>query len=378
MPPRRLRALPLVLPAPRGRADRAGQRVPPAAPRSARPAVDPGRRGVPAHRRRPVQEGRDLELRRHRARRPGVRRARRPRLAATSCSASTATPSRSTPTSPATPTSPSAARCCSASGSRRTSTRPYRALSIQDFWRRWHMTLSRWLRDYLYIPLGGSRGGVRRTYRNLFLTMLLGGLWHGAAWTFVVWGAIHGGYLVVERCGEGALAAARGPTPRPVAGAVTRPLQWFLTFHVVCLGWVFFRADSVGTAFDMIGGILASAEPNGSSRRAARRHRRRCRSPASSCPTARRAVQDGASRASRPALQVAGLVGRPHRHRRPRPRRRRPVHLLPVLTCPARPDLDTPTERTTASRYRRRSSRGRPAAAEPPGTSRRADPAVCW
>src|SRR5437879_5529950 len=76
---------------------------------------------------------------------------------------------------------------------------PYSATSLQDFWRRWHMTLWRWLRDYVYVPLGGSRGGRRRTYRNLMLTMLLGGLWHGAGWTFVAWGALHGGGLVYER-----------------------------------------------------------------------------------------------------------------------------------------------------------------------------------
>ncbi len=76
---------------------------------------------------------------------------------------------------------------------------PYTAVSIRDFWRRWHMTLSRWLRDYLYIPLGGSRGGRSSTYRNLMLTMLLGGLWHGAAWSFVLWGGLHGGWLAYER-----------------------------------------------------------------------------------------------------------------------------------------------------------------------------------
>src|SRR6185295_7345120 len=73
------------------------------------------------------------------------------------------------------------------------------AVSLQDFWRRWHMTLSRWLRDYLYIPLGGNRGGLLATYRNLMLTMLLGGLWHGASWNFVVWGGYHGALLSVER-----------------------------------------------------------------------------------------------------------------------------------------------------------------------------------
>jgi D-alanyl-lipoteichoic acid acyltransferase DltB (MBOAT superfamily) len=110
---------------------------------------------------------------------------------------------------------------------------PYTAVSLQDFWRRWHMTLSRWLRDYLYISLGGNRKGRLLTYRNLLLTMLLGGLWHGAAWTFVVWGGIHGVGLAVER--------ALGFRPTSTAA------RWFgrvLTFHVVCLGWVFFRADS--------------------------------------------------------------------------------------------------------------------------------------
>ena len=91
--------------------------------------------------------------------------------------------------------------------------RPYLALSLRDFWRRWHMTLSRWLRDYLYIPLGGSRGGRLKTYRNLMITMLLGGLWHGASWTFVFWGGIHGGALSAERWGARALRAASGCRP---------------------------------------------------------------------------------------------------------------------------------------------------------------------
>ena len=86
---------------------------------------------------------------------------------------------------------------------------PYAAVSLQDFWRRWHMTLSRWLRDYLYIPLGGSRKGRLATYRNLMITMLLGGLWHGAAWTFVIWGGIHGVGLCVERCAIGVAARRR-------------------------------------------------------------------------------------------------------------------------------------------------------------------------
>ncbi len=118
---------------------------------------------------------------------------------------------------------------------------PYTAVTLQDFWRRWHMTLSRWLRDYLYIPLGGNRKGRILTYRNLLLTMVLGGLWHGAAWTFVAWGGIHGIGLAVER-----LLGWR-PTGRAA--------QWIgrlITFHVVCLGWVFFRADSFTLAGQML------------------------------------------------------------------------------------------------------------------------------
>lgn len=107
---------------------------------------------------------------------------------------------------------------------------PYKACDIQDFWRRWHMTLGRWLRDYLYIPLGGNRRGAARTLLNLFLTFLLAGLWHGAAWTFVLWGAMHGAALVVHRVWK-----ARG-------GALPRPLGWLLTFLFVNLAWVVFRA----------------------------------------------------------------------------------------------------------------------------------------
>ena len=123
--------------------------------------------------------------------------------------------------------------------------RPYMALSLQDFWRRWHMTLSRWLRDYLYIPLGGNRGGRRRTYRNVMLTMLLGGLWHGAAWTFVLWGGIHGAALSVERWARERFGGFRLP-----AWAA-----WLVTFHVVCVAWVFFRAPDLGTAFDVVAGL---------------------------------------------------------------------------------------------------------------------------
>ena len=101
--------------------------------------------------------------------------------------------------------------------------RPYTATSLRQFWRRWHMTLSRWLRDYLYIPLGGNRDGPAATYRNLMVTMLIGGLWHGAAWTFVIWGAIHGTALSIERALRTRFSSERLP---PFAG-------WFVTFNVV-------------------------------------------------------------------------------------------------------------------------------------------------
>ena len=129
---------------------------------------------------------------------------------------------------------------------------PYAALSIQDFWRRWHMTLSRWLRDYLYIPLGGSRDGRGNTYRNLMITMILGGLWHGAAWTFVLWGAFHGGLLAFERWrGE------TSPVPaQTLATPAGRAASRIITFHLVCLGWVMFRADSMSRVGEILGRFL--------------------------------------------------------------------------------------------------------------------------
>jgi alginate O-acetyltransferase complex protein AlgI len=137
---------------------------------------------------------------------------------------------------------------------------PYRALSFQDFWRRWHMTLSRWLRDYLYIPLGGSRGTTERTYLNLFLTMVIGGFWHGANWTFVVWGAIHGGALVIERVVKARWAQDHEPRP---ASPVTKVLQWTVTFSVVCLAWVFFRAQSVGEAWAVLWQLVVGTDEPG-------------------------------------------------------------------------------------------------------------------
>jgi D-alanyl-lipoteichoic acid acyltransferase DltB (MBOAT superfamily) len=132
--------------------------------------------------------------------------------------------------------------------------RPYTARSLQDFWRRWHMTLSRWLRDYLYIPLGGNRRGEVRTSVNIMLTMLIGGLWHGAGWTFIVWGALLGvGQVVGHRRRAARVAAGLSPMDDG-PGAIRR--QRFLTFQYVCLGWVFFRSDSIDTALTMLGRLV--------------------------------------------------------------------------------------------------------------------------
>lgn len=122
---------------------------------------------------------------------------------------------------------------------------PYKSLSIQDFWRRWHMTLSSWLRDYLYIQLGGNRVSPTRTYVNLFLTMLLGGLWHGAAWTFVVWGAMHGIALGINRL----WSKLNIPMPSVIA--------WTMTFVFVVFAWVFFRATSFADAFSISSAMLS-------------------------------------------------------------------------------------------------------------------------
>jgi alginate O-acetyltransferase complex protein AlgI len=132
---------------------------------------------------------------------------------------------------------------------------PYRSASITEFWRRWHISLSSWLRDYLYVPLGGSRRGRRRTYVNLLLVMLLGGLWHGAAWTFVCWGGLHGAMLALER--------RRGKTA--VYNRLPRPLRVGATFVTVSVGWVFFRAADLPDALrylqTMVG--LRAVEPAG-------------------------------------------------------------------------------------------------------------------
>jgi D-alanyl-lipoteichoic acid acyltransferase DltB (MBOAT superfamily) len=157
---------------------------------------------------------------------------------------------------------------------------PYAAIGFSDFWRRWHITLSTWLRDYLYIPLGGNRHGEAKTYMNLMITMLLGGLWHGASWTFVIWGGLHGTYLAVERMfrrkgvtnREGppeGLTSSISEETQPVVTAtasfapafvkrksVNNFLAALLTFFLVNVTWVFFRAQDFGTAWRMLAAMF--------------------------------------------------------------------------------------------------------------------------
>jgi D-alanyl-lipoteichoic acid acyltransferase DltB (MBOAT superfamily) len=125
---------------------------------------------------------------------------------------------------------------------------PYRATGFRDFWRRWHMTLSRFLRDFLYIPLGGNRAGRLLTYRNLTITMVLGGLWHGAAWPFVLWGAFHGTGLVLEHALGGRL---KTPTW----------LRWLVTFHLIVLGWVLFRSQGLDLAGTFLSRLASPGAP---------------------------------------------------------------------------------------------------------------------
>ncbi|MCS3926238.1 D-alanyl-lipoteichoic acid acyltransferase DltB (MBOAT superfamily) [Bradyrhizobium elkanii] len=130
---------------------------------------------------------------------------------------------------------------------------PYKSVSIVEFWRRWHMTLSRFLRDYLYIPLGGNRRGKSRHYLNLFLTMVIGGFWHGAAWTYIIWGAWHGALLLINH----------GVRERfSVSDALpSRVVTWALTFAATIIGWVFFRATTVGGAVAMLKAMFIDGAP---------------------------------------------------------------------------------------------------------------------
>ncbi len=126
---------------------------------------------------------------------------------------------------------------------------PYKSLSITDFWRRWHISLSTWLKDYLYIPLGGNRKGNARTYINLSLVMLLGGLWHGASWNFLIWGGIHGGYLAFER------SMGR----ESIYHRLPKLVQTVITFFIVVIAWVFFRADTLPDAWRYLCGMFGCA-----------------------------------------------------------------------------------------------------------------------
>src|SRR3984893_14272102 len=127
---------------------------------------------------------------------------------------------------------------------------PYRAQRLREFWQRWHISLSTWLRDYLYKPLGGNRDGRLKTYRNLLLTMLLGGLWHGAAWKFIAWGMLHGGGLAVERMLEPWIG-------RRSLSPATKIIATLVVFHFVCLAWIFFRAEDFALASLYIGGLAS-------------------------------------------------------------------------------------------------------------------------
>lgn len=129
---------------------------------------------------------------------------------------------------------------------------PYKSPNIIEFWRRWHMTLSQFLRDYLYIPLGGNRKGSMSRYVNLFITMLLGGLWHGANWTFVIWGGLHGAYLILNHFWR----FLRGIPSQYVASKSTRAFTTLMTFISVVLAWVFFRANTASAAMNVIRGML--------------------------------------------------------------------------------------------------------------------------
>jgi len=134
---------------------------------------------------------------------------------------------------------------------------PYFATNIGEFWRRWHISLSTWLRDYLYIPLGGSRGGVFKTYRNLMLTMVLCGLWHGANWTFVIWGTLHGIYLCCYRLLSGKAGDKSTQKPRSmIATEAIKVCSIILTFNLVALAWLFFRAQGMAEAIIYLKGII--------------------------------------------------------------------------------------------------------------------------
>ena len=125
---------------------------------------------------------------------------------------------------------------------------PYQSLNLTEFWRRWHIALSTWFRDYVYIPLGGNRKGKLRTYLNSFITMLLSGLWHGASWMFVIWGAMHGLGLIIHK-------ACKGWLDKIPNTWYVKLVAWFITFVFVAVAWVFFRSPSVETAVPLLNHI---------------------------------------------------------------------------------------------------------------------------
>ena len=157
---------------------------------------------------------------------------------------------------------------------------PYAAVGFSDFWRRWHITLSTWLRDYVYIPLGGNRNGQAKTYVNLMLTMLLGGLWHGASWTFVVWGALHGLFLGVERFLKSRITRKQASVETMIpetdqrqviarasmvpalfnSTSINKFMLALLTFFLVNVTWVFFRANDFGTAWRLLSSMFGVAD----------------------------------------------------------------------------------------------------------------------
>jgi hypothetical protein len=245
-----------------------------------------------------------------------------------------ATRCRSTSTSPATRTWRSAWRSCSGSGFKENFNYPYVSQSIQEFWRRWHISLSAWFRDYLYVPLGGNRVAPGACYLNLVTVFFLCGLWHGASWTFVVWGLYHGAFLVLERLG---LAAWLGRMPRA--------LRHVYALLVVMVGWVFFRAESLSAAAGLLQAMagFSPADPTAygvdvvpdarAAARDGRGHRRLGTGVAGACGPLGPAV------AGRPRPRTAGVgadvrgAGRHLRGLRDADRgpHLQPVHLLPLL-----------------------------------------------
>lgn len=147
---------------------------------------------------------------------------------------------------------------------------PYFSRSVPEFWRRWHISLSTWFRDYVYIPLGGNRVAVRRWYFNVFIVFLLSGLWHGANWTFILWGALHGFYMLITLALGPRLQQAAQSIGLREDGYLLPILQWLLTLFLVCFAWIFFRANSIGDAFTIIqtiafdvGSVKTVPLPNG-------------------------------------------------------------------------------------------------------------------